>query len=345
MQQLDLQFRTMFAELVQQSIDDRFLSDFPPDGAFVSVSVKGRAYWYYESAMKAGRRARRYVGPASDEAIARRVETFAQLKRNAKARRSLVVALRNVGLPGPDALTGNVVEALSNAGFFRLRGVLVGSVAFQTYAGMLGLRFPAATLQTGDADFAQFHSISGAVEDSLPPLLELLKAVDPTFRDIPDRTDARKTTKYANASKFSVEFLTPNRGSDDHRDRPASMPSLGGASAQALRYLDFLIHEPQRSVLLHKYGIGVTVPAPERYAVHKLIVATNRAGVDSAKRSKDIRQAELLIAAHDQLRLGELLSDALREAAARGPSWRKSLRAGLRMTSPEIQAIAGRWLA
>lgn len=54
------------------------------------------------------------------------------------------------------------------------------------------------------------------------------------------------------------------------------MPALGGASADPLRFLDFLIYEPVRAVLLHKSGISVIVPAPERYAVHKLIVASRR---------------------------------------------------------------------
>ena len=44
MQEIDLQFRTMFADLVQQSLDDRFLSDFPPDGNFVRVAVKDKFY-------------------------------------------------------------------------------------------------------------------------------------------------------------------------------------------------------------------------------------------------------------------------------------------------------------
>ncbi len=38
------------------------------------------------------------------------------------------------------------------------------------------------------------------------------------------------------------------------------MPSLGGAVAEPLRFLDFLIHEPVRAVLLYKGGIPVLVP-------------------------------------------------------------------------------------
>jgi hypothetical protein len=67
--------------------------------------------------------------------------------------------------------------------------------------------------------------------------------------------------------------------------------------AQPLRYLDYLIRDPVRAVLLHGAGIPVTVLRPERYAVHKLIVATQPRSADdySAKRDKDISQAAELI--------------------------------------------------
>lgn len=144
-----------------------------------------------------------------------------------------------ISLP-PERFTGDVVEALSNAGIFRLRGVLVGTVAYQCYSGLLGVRLPSTAMQTGDADFAQFHSISAAIDDSLPPMLGLLKAIDSTFREIPHQTDSRFTTQYENSKKFKVEFITPNTGSDEHAGHATKMPALGGAAAQPLRFLDYL---------------------------------------------------------------------------------------------------------
>ena len=77
------------------------------------------------------------------------------------------------------------------------------------------------------------------------------------------------------------------------------MPALGGASADSLRLLDFLIRDPLRTMLLHKSGVPVTVPDPSRFAVHKLIVASRRHtdGQSAVKRAKDIRQAALLFEA------------------------------------------------
>ena len=231
----------------------------------------------------------------------------------------------------PERVTGDVVQALAEAGLFRLRGVLIGTVAFQCYPGLLGVRFPGAVLQTGDADFAQFHSISAAVEDTLPPMLDVLKSLDRTFREVPHPLDGRLSTKFRNAKGYEVEFLTPNRGSSIHDGKPAAMPALGGSSAQPLRFLDFLIYEPVRSVLLHRSGVNVVVPAPERYAIHKLIIAERRRDepMGRLKRDKDIRQATLLSETLITTRRGSELAGAYKEAWERGQAWRDALRGGV----------------
>src|SRR5262249_18061710 len=156
MKQIDLMFRTMIAELQQRSFDAQWMADFPPSGRFVSVKVDHRAYWYFDQPDGEGKQKRRYVGPADDPEIAARGDTFRELKDDYKSRRKLVSTLtREAGLIAPDRFTGDVVEALAAAGLFRLRGVLVGTVAFQCYPALLGIRLPAAAAITGDADLAQ----------------------------------------------------------------------------------------------------------------------------------------------------------------------------------------------
>jgi len=338
MKPIDLVYRTIYAELAQRCLDAAFDADFPVTGNFLSVPVKGRSYWYFEDTQAEPKR--RYVGPAGDAEIDRRVAEFRRVKDDFRGRRKLVSTLtREAGLSAPDRFTGDIVAAMERAGFFRLRGVLVGTVAFQAYAAHLGVRLPGAALQTGDADFAQFHSISAEVEDSLPPILDVLREVDPSFRAIPHRQDGRRSTQFANAHNYKVEFLTPNRGSGEHDDAPAPMPALGGAAAQPLRFLDFLLHEPIRAVLLHRGGIPVTVPSPERYAVHKLIVASRRrAAGDAAKREKDLYQARLLVEALSVTRRLPELAEAYVEAWERGPHWQAALQAGLGALAPEHAA-------
>ncbi len=165
---LDIAYQTLYSELVQRSLDDSFTSEFSTDGRFVAVKVKTRQYWYFDSPNpEGGAQRRRYVGPVDDPEITKRVEAFKDLKADMKARRRLVATLtREAYLPRPLLISGRVVEELARAGLFRLRGVLVGTVAYQCYPGVLGRRLDATAMQTGDADFAQFQEISVAIGDS-----------------------------------------------------------------------------------------------------------------------------------------------------------------------------------
>ncbi len=335
---IDSFYQTLFSELAQRCFDDAFLRDFSPDGWFVTVTVNKRAYWYFDMPDGAGGKKRSYVGPADDAEISDRVERFKDMKADFRGRQKLVSTLvREAYLPQPNAIAGDVVEALANDGLFRLRAVLVGTTAFQAYPGLLGVRFAELTLQTGDADIAQFHSVSAAVEDSIPPVLKTLRDVDTSFREVPHRNGSAQTTQFRAKSGFMVEFLTPNRGSDENEDQPARMPALGGAGATPLRFLDFLIHQPVRSVLLHRAGIPVLVPAPERFAVHKLILASRRQfdGSSLDKIAKDKSQANSLIEALLHLRRHVDLTQAYAEAWHRGKAWREALGRTLTTLAPE----------
>lgn len=321
-------YQTLYSELAQRSHDGLFASDFDVEGRFITAEVKGRRYWYFDLSNGEGGKKRTYVGPVEDPEITKRVEAFKDLKADIRERRKLVSTLvREAHLPRPERQTGDIVQALAEAGFFRLRGVLIGTVAYLCYPAIVGVRLPGTAMITADADFAQFHSSSIAVEDQMPSVIETLRKVDLTFREIPHQADGL-TTQYASRSGYKVEFLTPNRGSEDYGGRPTPMPALDGASAQPLRFLDFLIYQPIRAVLLHGAGVLVNVPAPERYAIHKLIVANRRRTDDdgTAKGRKDRAQAATLIEAMIEQRQTEDLADAFMEACDRGPAWREAIR-------------------
>jgi hypothetical protein len=332
MKQIDLMFRTMVAELQQRTFDAQWSAYFLPTGRFVSVKVDNRSYWYFDQPDGEGGQKRRYVGPADDTEISARVETFKLEKDDYQNRRKMVAALtRQAGLIAPDRFTGQVVEALAAAGLFRLRGVLVGTVAFQTYAAYLGIRLPMAAILTGDADIAQDYAISSEVEESIPSIVDLLQGIDPSFRPLPHVSGSPRSNAFRNSSGYRVGFLTTNRGAEEYADEPAQMPALGGAAAEPLRYMDFLIRDPVRTILLHGAGVSVVVPDPARFAVHKLIVAGRRlddAG-GRAKKDKDLRQAGMLFEALQQMGEGTNLADALREAWDRGASWRAAIMAGV----------------
>jgi len=349
MDRLPLAHQTMFADLQQRAADALFDEQFPENGAFVQVERGGKFYWYYKGyrldpgGQESGRRYMKYVGPVADTDTTERVRRFTDIKTGYRERRRLVSSLRSAGLPTPPPMAGALIEALARAGLFRLRGVLVGTVAFQAYAGLLGVRMPSTALMTGDVDIAQFHSVSALLGDTLPPMEPLLRAVDESFRMIPHHADGRASTAFVNAAGFRVEFLTPNRSADGHQGKPARMPALGGASAEPLRYLDFLIFEPVWSVLLHGGGVSVRVPAPERYAVHKMIVSTRRRAeaASQVKKYKDLEQARLLIEALVLADRGEDLGSAWMEAWDRGPKWK----AALESARERLEPASGRLLA
>ena len=336
MSAISLATQTLFAELLQRCLDAEFDLTYTERGYFVRRKRRGRMYWYYQQREGTGHR-ETYVGPVTDNSITDRVKRFADIKSDFKERQEMVRALTAARLPAPDALTGKIIESMWKAGFFRLRGVLVDTVAYQAYAGLLGIKLTAATMRTQDADFAQFWGISQNIGDSMPPMLEVLRSVDETFREIPDLSDPFVTTRFENKRHYKIEFLTPNRGSDDHQGKPAKMPALGGAAAQPLRHLDYLIHQPERSLLLYSGGIPVTVPRVERYAVHKLIVSAERR--NQVKSNKDILQAGTLITALATRRPLEL-AEAWDAAWAEGARWREKLESGrARLTETQQAAL------
>ncbi len=339
MRHIDLTYQTMLAEIAQRALDDAWTRDFPPTGRFVKVKVKERDYWYFDQPDGEGGQARKYVGRAEDPEIARRVHDFSRTKSDYRTRRRLVSSLtRDGGLQAADPTSGAIIEALAAAGLFRLRAVLVGTLAFGTYSGLLGVRLPSAAIMTADADFAQDYAVSAEVMDSLPPILELLQGVDPTFRAVPTLATA-DTTAFVNQQGYRVEFLTTNRGKDEYLDKPAAMPALGGARAQPLRFMDFLIREPVRAVLLHGAGVSVLVPNPARYAIHKLIVASRRHADSVLKRDKDVMQAGILAEAMLETRRSADLAIAYSEAWERGSAWQDAIRSGVATLSDENKSF------
>jgi hypothetical protein len=314
--------QTTYAELLERCAVAAFSDAFPEDGTFISKTINDRRYWYFQVSTKQGRE-QRYVGPETPELIAR-IEQHKQARNDEKERRALVSTLvRSFGLTAPIPIIGQIISALAKAGIFRLRSVLVGTVAYQSYSAMLGVKLPGALLQTSDVDIAQFKSVSIAMGDKTPPMPEVLKQVDKTFREVPNLSNDH-STRYIAKGGLQVEFLTPNQGPDT--DRAQALPALQ-TDAQPLRFLDFLIHEPAPAVILHGSGIHVYVPRPERYAVHKLILAHRRTAA-VGKREKDLKQSaallELLTA-----RQPDELRQAWEEAYGRGPKWKRLLLQGM----------------
>jgi hypothetical protein len=322
--------QTTYAELLERCASAAFNACFPRDGVFISKTIKSRRYWYFQSPSNEGR-TQKYVGPETPELL-EQIARHKEARDDERERRALVSTLvRSFGLPRPNPGIANIVAVLAKAGVFRLRGVLVGTVAYQTYSAMLGLKLPVSIQQTGDVDIAQFGDVSVAVEDRTPPVLDILKEADKTFRPVPT-IHAGHVTSYVTKGGLRVDFLTPNEGRDT--DVPQPLPALQ-TDAQPLRFLKFLIYEPEPAVILHNAGVYATVPAPHRYAVHKLIISRRRSE-GTGKREKDIQQVEALLDVLWQKRPYEMRS-AWEEAYAKGEEWRRLLIEGLSSLTPRAR--------
>ena len=325
---LPLMVQTTYAELVNRCETTAFKDAFPEDGAFTPKTVKGRRYWYFQHGADKGR-GQRYVGPETPKLL-ERIARHKNARDDERERRALVSALvRSFGMPKPLDEIGAVVAALARAGVFRLRAVLVGTVAYQTYSAMLGTRLPASVLATEDVDIAQFTNVSIAVQDEILPMLDVLRNADPSFDAIPHQHDSRRATSYQTKRGLRVDFLTPNEGADT--DEPQTLPALQ-TDTQPLRFLDYLIHDPEPAVVLHGSGIYVHVPAPQRYAIHKLIVARRRK-IGAAKSEKDLLQSQALMSVLVHKRPHDVRA-AWMEAVDRGPSWKLHLVQSILLYSP-----------
>ena len=83
----------------------------------------------------------------------------------------------------------------------------------------------------------------------------------------------------------------------------------------------------------------VNLPAPERYAVHKLIIHGERPDAELAKARKDLLQVAGLVEYFSTMGQPKTFNDAWRDALSRGPGWRKRALEGkkaLLQLSPEL---------
>jgi len=308
-----------------RSLKDDAVSDIR--GTPTHVSRNGKVYWYDTYRVGSDVK-KRYIGEDSEELRAR-LEQHQQLKAEADERRKnrtrLVRLLRAEGFLNLDAATGSLMSAMAASGVFRLGGTIVGTHAFRLYEGELGVRYGLDLMaHTDDIDIASFSRLSLALEDAATPPLEQV------FRDfsfVPQPSlQADKTWRWKQTrSDTLVEFLTPSFGEEEG---VRELPALG-VDAQGLHHLNYLIADPIKAAVTYRSGVMVQIPQPERYAIHKLIVADRRRGGENALKSeKDQRQAAFLIEVLAEDRPDEL-REAYEDARSRGPKWRARIDATL----------------
>lgn len=222
---------------------------------------------------------------------------------------------------------GRVLEAIARANLFKQGLVLIGTAAYQTYPCIVGAYLPSGALMTNDADLL----VSSFVSKGEPQDLEaILRRADPTFKAHMSTHD-RLPKVFKAANGFQVDILTKfGRG----RKSPVFVEGLQ-CSAEALSFMEYLAEEAIEVVVLYGAGVLVNVPPPARYAVHKLLIAQERKA-SSVKRNKDLMQAKELIDIFLESNVAAF-EEALEDARARGPKWKKSIAASLKEIKRDVR--------
>lgn len=286
-----------------------------------------RTYWY--DRYRIGKDIKEhYLGEDSDrlrDRIAKHESLKERRRQRKRERARLVKLLRGERFLGLDGNIGSLLSALAKAGVFRLGGVLVGTNAFRMYEGELGLRLSLdQAAVTNDIDIANFEKLSLALKDHVSPGLDEVFS-DFEFEPIPS-LDAEKVWRWRQSnSETRIEFLTPSFEDDEAVRDLAAL----GVSAQSLHHLNYLLSDPIHVAAIYRDGILIHVPRPEKFAVHKLIVADRRRdGTEGLKARKDHLQAEVLIEILAEERPADL-AEAYESALSQGPRWRERLERSL----------------
>lgn len=239
--------------------------------------------------------------PAADQVAADMQVRMAEARATAKD----IALLAREGYQLADARTLATLASLHNVGLFRAGAVLVGSHALGVLLNQLGVR--AAAYATEDIDIAR-HATLQLPQPLTTSFVEILNTSGLPFVEVPglDVRQPSSSWKERGRSRFHVDLLVPAEGDEI---AIAPVPELQ-AHAQAVPYLRYLLVETQPGALIAREGLcHVRVPLPERFAVHKLLVAQLRSG-RSAKADKDLAQAACLFAVLAERRAGAI-EDAL----------------------------------
>lgn len=321
MRPIPLNLMTLYADLMQTVGHDGMA------GSIATKTVGNRRY-VYVTTKDGSARIERYLGAADDPAVTRQVAAFRDAAGRAKARRNTVSLLKRARIPAPTLTQGRILQALSNAGLFSRGMTLVGTVAYQAYACVVGHVLGAAAYATNDIDLSVAEFVARADEEDI---IAILKRADPSFTPYWHADD--KLPRVFRSRDFQVDIVTRyGRG----RRSPVLVESLGCAAA-ALSFQEYPAEETMEVVALYDDGVLIRVPTPARFAIHKLIVARQRPATEAPKRQKDLVQAGELLDALMATDEATLL-DELESARARGRGWRSAINASLKELGRESQS-------
>ena len=186
-----------------------------------------------------------------------------------------------------DDLIYQILEVFKRNGLFDEGVELIGSYSFLLYQKYLGVpKFPFRTL---DIDFLIPNPFKG--QDHRGFIDELMAlGFQKDFR--------RNGSMFLYNAELLIEFITPEKGRGS--EEAINIKKLG-LRAIPLRFVSLLLDDP---IVITDNGIGILVPNPVNYCLHKLIVSSRRR--KSEKAIKDVQQALYTSAVVDKVELQKL---------------------------------------
>jgi hypothetical protein len=325
---------TTYADVENHALhQDEILVGTPGAISIRANAAKTRFYvrQYYDFQ---GKKRDQYLCQMDVKDCERVVEAWKGRIDEARQLQASVRLLAREGYPTLEPKPLAALATLSRHKVFEAGGVLVGTHAFEVIVNRLGIRV--AVFATEDIDVARPNKLA---LDKPPAggILEVLRESGIDFVDVPTFTHGAPATSFKERgrSRFTFDLLVPTAG---EHIQTLPVPELK-AHATGLPYLRYLLTETQMGAAISSHGVvAVRVPVPERFAIHKLLVAQLRAGRPE-KSQKDLKQAAVLIAS-----LGELFPGAIEEAYGKTPaSSRSYLRKSLGKIRPELEVHPQSW--
>lgn len=345
MERQPLEIQTLYAELLERlAAHEAHRAIGHVAGTFVTKTVKGQQYYYFQHAEPGGSKRQIYVGRKDavlDVVVERYAEARGEAATDEVSINRLSTLLRAGGAMTTDVASARVLRALSDAGVFRLGGVLIGTHAFMVIGNLLGVRWSGAALRTQDVDVAADLVMSVVVPHVAADIPGVLDSLEMGFLPVPGLNRTSPSTSFKVRGKgLRVDLLAPAKRSGQ---LPLQIRRFA-AAAQPLKYLDLVIEAPVRGAVVDGGATSVSVPDPARFALHKLIVAGERPAVMHAKREKDLVQAAQVLEVLSEERPGDVAL-AWEAVAARGDGWIRRVTSGIdamRALAPDVAGIVSR---
>jgi hypothetical protein len=329
---LPLETQTLYAELLEHLLAvSAARSVGHLAGSFSTKKVKGETYLYFQASVPGGATRQFYLGrqtQALERLVARFARERAALAPDLARVRRLAAQLRVGGATTTDAPSARVIQALADAGLFEAGCVLVGTHAFAVLANLLGVRWGTSGLRTQDVDVGTSREpdLDIAVPDREADIPGVLESLAMGFLPVPPLDPRAPSTSFkVRGQPLRVDLLCPARAEGD--ERPVAIPRFR-AAAHPLALLDYVLEAPERAAALGATAVLINVPAPARFAVHKLLVAPRRAAAFKTKAEKDVGQAAEVLDVLVADRPGDVPL-AWEAIERRGPRWIKAARTGL----------------